>query len=41
MLKGADMKRILGSEAGQAFINAKKFLVKERIFLELVLLKVL
>ena len=25
MLKGADMKRILGSEAGEAFINAKKF----------------
>ena len=32
MLKGADMKRILGSEAGQAFLNAKKFLVKERYF---------
>ena len=25
MLKSADMKRILGSEAGQAFMNAKKF----------------
>jgi hypothetical protein len=33
MLAGADMKRILGSEAGQAFLNAKKFMAEgEDIF---------